>query len=229
LGADVLETAIIDLIMRTYQEVELFERAIKDALACASNGVDRLDAELKIVAVDIRKVTDAIDRYFHAFETEALTGDALSGRLRSLQGRLDELTVHRADLEGDRRVLSASPASSTTLRALRDSAHETLFAAEPKQVKRLLAVLVERISIGADRTVTPELRIPMEIPDAPPSAAPTGGPMVRLTEDQVEVMVPDSMTSATSVSRHRRHRVEGCSYGHGRLSRRGAPPGGPLG
>lgn len=68
LPADDLEAAVIDDLLRVYQDLDLFEEAIPGAYEDTEQERPRLEAELASAQALLRETTSALDRYLRAFE-----------------------------------------------------------------------------------------------------------------------------------------------------------------
>ena len=157
--ADLLEKAVVELLLRTYQDTELFERAVQESLA----GKPATEAELKrskrAVEAEIAKLEKATSRYLEAFEAGTLETAAFAQRV-------EELNVRRARLESERDELVQqltmpdAEFSPEDFERVRQQLAQVLHGPVNPRTKALMQLVVERIDLAPDRTAMPVLRVP---------------------------------------------------------------------
>ena len=99
LPADALDAAVLNALLATYADRDLFDRALASARDAVSKGRGCHEQELAAVIQELRASEQAIDRYLLAFEAGTLTDKQCSRRLESLSVRTAELCERRATLE----------------------------------------------------------------------------------------------------------------------------------
>lgn len=95
LAADQLDQAVLQALVATYEETDLFERAISAARSQAATLREQHQGELSAVGGKIGKAEAAIDRYLDAFEAGALREQQCARRIEALTAKLVELKPAR--------------------------------------------------------------------------------------------------------------------------------------
>jgi site-specific DNA recombinase len=98
LRADLLDQAVIDTLVETFQQTDLFEQAIAASRTQAEQLHEQYQAELDAVTGQIGKAEAAIERYLDAFETGSLSEDICGQRVQDLGGKIAKLRVHQGEL-----------------------------------------------------------------------------------------------------------------------------------
>jgi site-specific DNA recombinase len=122
LAADQLDQAVLQALLATYQETDLFERAISTARSQTATLREQYQGELRAVGGEIGKAEAAIDRYLDAFEAGTLREQQCGRRIETLTAKLVELKTRQDEL-----------------RDLLDTAHD------PTPDPQELAELLERV------------------------------------------------------------------------------------
>jgi hypothetical protein len=101
----------------------------------------------------------ALDRYFDAFESDALSAERCKHRLDELTCRRTALEQQRAELEAE---IAETPAPPTAdeLAALAAEATTIIRNANPRHTKMLLQALVDRIDVGSRTNIQPVFYVP---------------------------------------------------------------------
>jgi site-specific DNA recombinase len=119
LRADLLDQAVIDALLDTFQRTDLFEQAIAASRTQAETLRDQNQAELATVTAQIGKAEASIERYLDAFEAGSLSEDTCGQRVHKLGGMIAELRVRQDEL---RAALDAVNIQPPTRRQLADLA-----------------------------------------------------------------------------------------------------------
>jgi site-specific DNA recombinase len=119
LRAGLLDQAVIDALLDTFQRTDLFEQAIAASRTQAETLRDQNQAELATVTAQIGKAEASIERYLDAFEAGSLSEDTCGQRVHKLGGMIAELRVRQDEL---RAALDAVNIQPPTRRQLADLA-----------------------------------------------------------------------------------------------------------
>jgi len=158
--ADLLERAIIDLVVDTYGKVELFERAVSEAVQSSKASRTDMKRRLKAVDVELAKSNQAAERYATGFEEGSL-------KLEYFADRMDQLTKRRFALERERSALQEEMGRSEValvpselLQEIRASVGEILGGEITARKKEIMRLVIDHIDLAPGRTATPVLRVP---------------------------------------------------------------------
>ena|SRR5680860_573373 len=176
--ADALERAVIDALLDAYNDIDLFQHTISEAVAELDNDLPDLAEELVSVEAQIRDKTAALDRYLRAFEAGDMSKQVCGARV-------EELSQQRRDLIDRRDELAAQPTPDTPrvpardqLEAVGELLRATIDDGMPTAVKDLLNLLIDSVQIAPDRHAQPFFQLPMgtqgAIPEPQETQAPSG-------------------------------------------------------
>ena len=176
--ADGLETAVIDAVLDTYANIDLFEHTIAEAVAEIDSDQPHLADELASVEAQIRDTTAALDRYLRAFEAGDMSHQVCGPRV-------EELSQQRHDLIDRRDELAAQTGAATTtvppreqLEAVGELLRATIHDGTPTAVKDLLNFLIDSVEIAPNRHAQPFFQLPCpperEMPEPDQARAPNG-------------------------------------------------------
>ncbi|MBF6556310.1 MAG: zinc ribbon domain-containing protein [Acidimicrobiales bacterium] len=173
LPARELEEAVIDAIGSVFSDLDFVERAFTTAAERTQEVSGQSQEELNQVEAELKKTESAIDRYLAAFEDGSMSSaqcgprlEQLSGRLRQLQSRRDEI----ADLDRQQ----ANEPDPERIASLRFDLSLALSQGEAPTVKTVLRELVDSIDVHDHRLVRPRFRIPGAVRTHSSLAVPTG-------------------------------------------------------
>lgn len=159
-SAEVLEDAVLAMIISVYRDFGLFTEAAKRAIQAREKSLPDSVDQLARVEAEVRKAQSALDRYLFAFEDGTMDAQACAPRIRELQDQLNSLTAHRDQLQ----LIVDSPApvlpSEQDIHGLADSLEVQLTTETGPQLKNLLRHLIDHIDVSPQRVVTPYLRVP---------------------------------------------------------------------
>jgi site-specific DNA recombinase len=138
---------------------EAVERYVAQARA---NGPNRLE-QLNVVAAEIRKTDEALDRYFNAFETGSMGEETCRPRVERLAERLRGLRARQAELTAaieDEQVIGPDPGQVEKLKA---RIREALLDAPSERRKAILQELVAEVRVEGRACIRPTFRLPLGV------------------------------------------------------------------
>ncbi|MGH3715474.1 MAG: recombinase family protein, partial [Micromonosporaceae bacterium] len=197
LPADHLEQAVTAAMLDIYDRPDLIGEAITAVATQHDASRDTLQAELDTLTKELAGIDAKIDRYLTAFETGDMPQHLCGPRIEALSQQATQLRDRREELL---HALDAQPQAPTEadLAALRAAIRHALTSGEPGAIKRVNDALIHEIRVTARDQIKPTFRIPAQRVD---SQAAKVSPMY----GSVPPAVCWFRTSATDVSRHRRH------------------------
>jgi site-specific DNA recombinase len=159
LPADLLEELILKQLVHVLDDTPLLQQAITEAHAELDADRPRRERLLDQLGAEAKKVDAALDRYFDAFETGALTAESCKHRLDELGRRRNALDQQRAELEGE--IAEAPPPpTAEDLAELAAEVDTIIRSADPRHTKTLLQALVHRINVGGRTNIQPVFYVP---------------------------------------------------------------------
>ena len=159
LPADELEQAILTQLQDLLAREDDVREAITAAFADLNNQQPKRDAELTRIDADIRKVDEALDRYFRAFENGTMPEQACAPRIAELTKRLSELQARRGELAADADD-PPEPLSDDDLHALQAHVSRVIADGELPARKALLQALVDEIRVASRDEIYPFFTLP---------------------------------------------------------------------
>ena len=173
LRADLLDQAVIDALLATFQQTDLFEQAVAASRTQAEMLHEQHQAELSTVTEQIRKAEATIERYLDAFEAGTMSAETCGQRVEQQGAKLAELRVRQAEL---RRALDAVTIQPPTRQELTDLAAQVRVAVSEGPTparKRLLHTLVHEVQVQGRDAIIPVFRVPTGQPPVPDSGVRT--------------------------------------------------------
>src|SRR6266498_801343 len=125
LRADLLDQAVIDALLETFQQSDLFEQAIAASRAQAAQLHDQHQAELATVTGQIAKAEATIERYLDAFEAGTMSDETCGQRVQKQGAKIAELRVRQTELHA---ALDAANIQPPTRDELADLAEQVRIA-----------------------------------------------------------------------------------------------------
>jgi site-specific DNA recombinase len=159
LAADQLDQAVLEALVATYEETDLFERAISTARSQAATLREQYQGELSAVGGEIGKAEAAIDRYLDAFEAGALREQQCGRRIEALTAKLVELKTRQDEL---RDLLDTDYDPTPDPQELADLLEQVRAAVQrgPLPVRKTLVdALVEEIRVQSRDHIVPVFRL----------------------------------------------------------------------
>ncbi len=160
LRADLLDQAVIDSILETFQQTDLFEQAIAASRTQAELLRDQHQAELVAVTAQIAKSEAAIERYLDAFEAGSLSEATCGQRVEKLGGTIAELRIREQELQTALETVVIQPPTRQELADLTDQVRVALQDGPTPARKRLLRTLVHEIQVEGRHRIIPIFRVP---------------------------------------------------------------------
>ena len=199
-SAEALESAIIDLVLATYSDMGVFERAVEATKKLAPVQLGELELQQKNLSYTEEKLKRAMNRWLTAFEEGQLPPNAFQGRVNEIESELHGIYVEQARvseeilmlLDSTPELVDIANHAELVTKALRQAGN----ADEKKQVLR---GLVASLVVQPGRSIEPTLRVP-SISDL--SQAQVGDvDVVRTESSLVEVMGFEPTTSSLRTTR----------------------------
>jgi site-specific DNA recombinase len=162
LPADELDRAVLDALLTTYEDTNLFQRAICAARERAGSRIHQQREELAAVEAEVRKAEDAIERYLTAFESGTLSAAQLGTRVQALGVKVAELRMSRQKLADEVSETEVGAPSEEALARVCASIREVVASGPPRMQKALLQALVHEVRVEGRQAVTPWFRVPTE-------------------------------------------------------------------
>lgn len=100
LPADELDRAVLASLLETYEREDLIATAVADASARLNAARPGHREQLAADEAEIKNAEAAMDRYFHAFESSAMSEVTCGRRVEALAERVRELYPRQAELRG---------------------------------------------------------------------------------------------------------------------------------
>ncbi len=160
LRADLLDQAVIEALLETFQQTDLFEQAVAASRTQAELLHEQHQAELATVTQQIRKAEATIERYLDAFEAGTMSDDTCGQRIERQGARIAELRVRESEL---RQAVDAINIQPPTRRELADLAEQVRLAVTEGPTparKRLLHALVHEVRVQGRDAIFPVFRVP---------------------------------------------------------------------
>jgi site-specific DNA recombinase len=154
-----LEQAILSQLGDLLAREDDVREAISAAFAELNNQQPKRDAELARLDAEVRKVDEALDRYFRAFENGSMPEKACAPRIADLTKRLSELQARREELAADAND-TPEPLSDDDLHALQAHVAEEIADGDPSARKALLQALVDEIRVQSRDEIYPFFTLP---------------------------------------------------------------------
>ena len=159
LPADELEHAILDQLTDLLGREEDIRHEIQNAFAELDANRPKREAELERLDAELRKTNDSLDRYFHAFENNAMPEQACAPRIAQLTQRLSELEAHRTELAIDNEE-GPEPLTDDDLHTLQAHVAQVIADGDPPTCKALLQALVQEIRVVSRTEIYPFFYLP---------------------------------------------------------------------
>ncbi|MGH9093281.1 MAG: hypothetical protein ACRDZR_18155, partial [Acidimicrobiales bacterium] len=138
----------------------LFEQAAREAVTEVANQRPRLEAEYASTDTQLQETTTALNRYLHAFETDAMPAAVCAPRVAELPARRDELTIHHKRLAAELRTATPQLPSPDEMRRLVAKIKQAVTGQSPDVVKQMFEELIDRVEITPDRHAYPCFWVP---------------------------------------------------------------------
>jgi hypothetical protein len=137
LSADQLEEAILEQLLAVLEREPLVREAISEAFAELDAEQPRRVEELERIEGDLSKTGESLDRYFRAFEEGTMPESACAPRIDELTGRLRNLEARREELAAEEPA-ERQPLSNENLALLQAHVREVIEGGDEPTRKALL-------------------------------------------------------------------------------------------
>ncbi len=161
LPADELDRAVLDALLKTYDDAELFDRVAHSAGSRSAADREQREAELAAVRSEPSKTEEAIERYLAAFESGSLPEDQCGARVRALGARTAELRDRQGELQAVLDALTAEPPTAGEIEALRHDIEMAIAEGPVTARKSFVQALVQEVRAEDRNSVVPTFRVPM--------------------------------------------------------------------
>jgi len=156
-----LDQGVPEPLLRTYEDQQLLDEAVEEYLVRSRAARPRRQDEAAAVESEIRRSEEALDRYFHAFESGKMPEDLCGHRIEDLGEKLRALRARHAELTAaidEDQLTGPSPAE---LEAFRAEIRQAIEAGLVARRKAVLQELVAEVRIESRRVIRPTFRPPL--------------------------------------------------------------------
>jgi site-specific DNA recombinase len=161
LRAEELEERVVESLLATFSHQELLEEAVARWAADSLQARPQKDGELVAVEGRIRKVGDALDRYFRAFEEGRLDEALCAERIEELAAEMGQLKARRLELKEEISATEAEVLPPRGLSELREEIARSLQSGPLPERKALMQTLVVEIRVRDRSWIQPVFRVPI--------------------------------------------------------------------
>jgi site-specific DNA recombinase len=158
--AEWLEQQIMADIQKVFRDEELLEEVWQSAQQQLAATAPDLDSRIQAVDHQRTQTQAALDRYFRAFETGAMTPAACQQRVEELTNQARQLDDERATLQEQREALDLPALRTDFLHEILTNLAAVVDAVSNAQKKHLLRLLVEKVLIQDRCTFAVWYRLP---------------------------------------------------------------------
>jgi len=151
---------VLQALLATYQETDLFQRAISTARSQATTLRQQHQEELRAVGGEIGKAEAAIDRYLDAFEAGTLREQQCGRRIEALTVKLVELKTRQDELRDLLDTEHDPTPSPQELAELLERVRAAVRHGPLPVRKSLVDALVEEIRVHSRDHIVPVFRLP---------------------------------------------------------------------
>ncbi|MHB1585469.1 MAG: hypothetical protein ACYC0E_17170, partial [Acidimicrobiales bacterium] len=152
--------AILDTLLHTYENTDLFDKAVAAARHRARAERGNHEQELAVVEAGITKAEDAIERYLAAFEVGTLSEAQCGKRLELLASKVRDLRQRREELRAAMEHASAQAPDADEIAEMRHHIEKALTGGAVPARKALLQALVHEIRVEGRERVVPWFHVP---------------------------------------------------------------------
>src|ERR1019366_9748292 len=163
LPADALDDAVVRSLLATYEDTDLFAKAVSEAQERALLGHRRHEGELHALDAELSKVDAGIDRYLRAFETGTMPESICGERVKELGLRATALRASRQDLADEMDQADLTAPTKEELSELRERVAEAVAEGSTAPIKVLLQALIHEIRVDSKEAIHPIFRVPVGV------------------------------------------------------------------
>jgi site-specific DNA recombinase len=161
LPADELDRAVLDALLKTYEDEDLFDRVARSTAGRSAADREQRESERAAVRSELSKTEEAIERYLTAFESGSLPEDQCGARVGALGARTAELRDRRGELQAILDALTAEPPTVGQIEALRNDIERAVEEGPVTARKSFVQALVQEVRADDRNDVVPTFRVPM--------------------------------------------------------------------
>ena len=172
LPADELEEAILGQLLAVLEREPLVREAISSAFDELEAEAPQREEEIARIDAEAKRTGEALDRYFRAFEEGAMPESACAPRIDELSGKLRGLKARREEL-GAEEPEDREPLSDEDIALLVAHVREVIAGGDAPTRKALLQSLVEEIRVVSRAEIYPSFSLPAVRP--PSRSVPPAG------------------------------------------------------
>jgi site-specific DNA recombinase len=151
---------VLQALVATYEQTDLFERAISAARSQTATLRKQHEEELRAVDGEIGKAEAAIDRYLDAFEAGTLREQHCGRRIEALTARLIELKTRQDELRDLLNSEHDPTPDPQELAALLERVRAAVRHGPLPVRKTLVDALVQEIRVHSRDHIVPVFRLP---------------------------------------------------------------------
>lgn len=159
LPADELDEAVLDALLKTYEDERLFDRVARSAASRSTATREQREAELASVRAELSKTEDTIERYLAAFESGSLPEDQCGARVRALGAGTAELRDRQGELQAVLDTLATEPPTAREIEALRNDIESAVEEGPVTARKSFMQALVQEVRAEDRNRVAPTFRV----------------------------------------------------------------------
>ena len=162
--ADRLEQAVLDSLLRTFEDHAVVDRAVAEFLARANAARPEREEQLAAVGAEIHKAEEALDRYFLAFENGTMSEERCAPRIEALGEKLRALKARQIELTDAIEEQRVHGPSAEELAAIREKICHVVSSGPDGERKALLQDMVSEVRVRSRRSIVPVFRLHLRGP-----------------------------------------------------------------
>ena len=160
LPAEQLDQAVIESLLRTYENSDLIADAVREAQARTTAALPHYQEQLAAAETEIKKTEEAVERYFLAFEAGTMPQRQCGQRIEALGQKLADLQCRRKELQEQMTVDEPHQFDPLEVAATLADIRQALEEGTPQQQKALLQALVAEVKVDSREAIYPTFRVP---------------------------------------------------------------------
>lgn len=156
-----LEEAVLQQLCELLEQTGLVADAVTQLGAEAERTKQDISIEIAAIKAERTKATDAVDRYFQAFEIGSLNPELCQQRVNEKNDQIEEMDTRLAEL-ADEANKSMPTLTQSTINQIHANVRESIYTGDLKQQKKLVAALVQQVAVQDKHNIKPVYRIPTD-------------------------------------------------------------------
>ncbi len=161
LRAQELEARVVESLLATLKRRELLQDAVTRWMEDVAEVRPKRERELAAVNVRLRKVEDAMDRYFRAFEDGRLNEMLCAERIEALASEVGQLKARRSELEEEISAGRPEVLAPEDLAGLFEEVGHAFRSGPLPERKVLMQTLVAEIRVRDRSWIQPVFKVPV--------------------------------------------------------------------